>query len=84
MNTLALARTKLPSVWKTAPALFYSTGSFTRTKLPPPIIAGPVGRALSGSPEEGSSLAFAVVQDGQEGQAWLQAGCNKEGAPVGA
>ena len=39
---------------------------------------------MSGSPEEGSSLAFAVVKDGQEGQAWLQAGCNKEGAPVGA
>ena len=38
--------TKLPSVWKTATALFYSTGSFSRTKLPPPIIAGPVGRPL--------------------------------------
>ena len=35
------------------------------------------------SPENGPSLVFAVLQDGQEGQAWLQAGCNREGAPVG-
>ena len=42
------SRTKLPQAWKTALALFYSTGSFFRTKLPPPIIAGPVGRPLPG------------------------------------
>jgi hypothetical protein len=38
---------------------------------------------ISGTPEEGSSLTFAVVQDGHAGQAWLQAGCNKDGTPTG-
>lgn len=37
----------------------------------------------SGSPENGSSLAFAVRHKGQVGQAWLQAGCFKDGRPAG-
>jgi len=36
------------------------------------------------SPEEIPNLGFAVMQGGQPGQAWLQAGCNKDGAPAGA
>ena len=36
---------------------------------------------MLGSFEEEPSLDFAVMQDGQPGQAWLQAGCNKDGPP---
>ena len=39
-------RTKLADWGKTDPALFYSTASFTRTKLTGPKSTGPVGRPL--------------------------------------
>ena len=40
-------RTKLAAWGKTDPALFYSTASFTRTKLTGPKSTGPVGRPLA-------------------------------------